>query len=248
MQTERIYKGRQIILTMESFINKIFSGKTDNLVHLQFEKFSRGEYREKAMIKAKCSKGAYSISTTAEFANDFVRAFAHMLGKNKAKVSGVIISTRDLSGIVQYDSKKQFMGIKQYGINKELSGEEITALCNEIPRSFFALSMNAPFGELKIKPKAPKSMKPSSGGDKGPKVDFCKVKTTSKELVKAFIFETADFSTFEAEHTFKITDIELPKGVTDPLQLREKAIRKGTIVRKIKLDGKDKTEEKGFVA
>ena len=40
-----------------NFITKIFKGDTDEEVHRQFEKFSRGEFRNRALIEAKSSKG-----------------------------------------------------------------------------------------------------------------------------------------------------------------------------------------------
>ena len=52
---------------MEFFIKKMFKGEEDNLVHIQFQKFSRGEFKNKAMVNAKKSaKGVYTIKTTPE--------------------------------------------------------------------------------------------------------------------------------------------------------------------------------------
>ena len=51
---------------MESFIKKIFDGKTDSLVHLQFQKFSKGEYTGRAGFILKNSKDKFTISTCLE--------------------------------------------------------------------------------------------------------------------------------------------------------------------------------------
>src|SRR3989344_7718161 len=99
---------------MDSFIKKIFDGKTDELVHIQFQKFSRGEFKDKAVILYSYSKDKYSLSTTYEYSNDFARAMAEKLGDSKTKVTGVIVSTRDLTGQVNFVDKKQFAGVKQY--------------------------------------------------------------------------------------------------------------------------------------
>src|SRR3989344_705167 len=145
-----------------NFIKKIVDGDIDEGVHLQFQKFSKGEFRNRAIIRAKNSKGKYVISTTAEFANEMVKVTAEKLGKNIAEVSGAIISTNDLAGKLDFQGKKQFMGIKQYVIIKKMSGNEIIALLKEFPKAFFALTFSSEKDNtsLKIKAKAPKSAKP----------------------------------------------------------------------------------------
>ena len=69
-----------------------------------------------------------TITTTSEFANELVRLSAEKLGSNKTQVKGALISTLDLGNEIDYQSKKQFMGIKQYVIDKEMSGDEITEM------------------------------------------------------------------------------------------------------------------------
>jgi len=59
-----------------NFIKELFDGKSDASVHFQFQKFSRGEFSDRALIKARRSGNKYTISTTAEFANQFVREVA----------------------------------------------------------------------------------------------------------------------------------------------------------------------------
>jgi hypothetical protein len=56
-----------------NFIKKVKDNLFDESVHLQFQKFSRGEFKDRAVILAKNSKGNYSISTTPEFASDLIR-------------------------------------------------------------------------------------------------------------------------------------------------------------------------------
>lgn len=233
---------------MKSFIKKIFEDEIDDSVHQQFQKFSRGTFKNKALINAKHSKGRYSISTTSEYANELVRTFADKLGASKTNVTGVVVSTSDLEGKLDYKTKKQFMGIKQYIIDAEISGDGIIKLCEEFPDCFMGLSFKIGTGELKIKPKAPKSAKPSNKAGEKPKVDFCKIKTEDKEIVNSLIFETNDFKFAEIEHDFVIDDLEIPAGVTDLNEMRKQTKRKGKIVRRINIDDKIRIEEKDFVA
>ncbi|MEK6899410.1 MAG: hypothetical protein AABW79_04925 [Nanoarchaeota archaeon] len=232
---------------MESFINKIFQQEIDEIVHLQFQKFSRGIFKGKAMIKAKDSSKGFSFSTTSEYANDLVRALAEKLGSSKAEISGVVVSTANLEGKIPSTGKKQFMGIKQYVISGQMSGAEIIGLLNGFPDAFFALSFSSSDVVLKIKAKAPKSAKPSTS-EKGPKIDFCSVKTTDKEFVKKFIFEELNFKDFEARHTYVIEEIILPVKYSSPEELRKLAKRKGKLVRETTIDGVSHKKEIEFVA
>jgi hypothetical protein len=228
-------------------MKKVWNGEVDEQVHMQFSKFSKGEFKEKAMIKAKNSSGKFSISTTPEYANELIRMAAEKITE-PVKVSGVVISTRDLGEELEFKDKKQFMGVKKYVIEKEMSKEEILNLCDKFPKAFIGLSFKAGDTELKIKPKAPKTGKAGSKAKEEPKIDFCKLKTQDKELVKNLIFDVPDFKEIEIQHTFIINEIIMPEGEKDFAKIREKAKRKGKIIREIKVDGQTTKKEKEFAA
>lgn len=230
-----------------NFIKKVFDGRIDDIVHQQFQKFSRGEFRDRAQIKVKRVKDKYTITTGNEFANDFVRILAEKLGDKKTSVTGVIVSTLDLVGL-DYQGKKQFMGIKQYVIKKEMSGKEMLDLLDRFPKGFFALSFETGNYLLKIKPKAPKSAKPSTKNNEKIKPDFCKLITNDSSIGKSFVFEKEDFKDAEITHTFFINEMILPQGETDFAKVREMAKRKGKIVRKAMIDGNQMNSEKEFEA
>ena len=226
---------------MDGFIKKIFEGKADSLVHVQFQKFSRGEFKDKSVILYSNPKGKITLSTTYEYANEFSRALAEKLGVNKTNITGVIVSTRDLTGQVNFVDKKQFAGVKQYILNGEMSGNEIISLIDKLPTAFFALSFKVGEIELKTKPKAPISGKPSTKANATPKADFCKLYTTDANFLKQFVFDaeiTDSVKKAEINHVYSITDIVVPKGETDPLKMRELALRKGKIIRTIKIEDK----------
>ena len=241
---------------MDSFMKKIFEGKSENdiLVHNQFQKFSRGQFNNKAMMTFGKSKDRYSVITSAEFANELVRAVAEKIGASKTHVTGGVITTADLTGQLEFSDKKQFMGIKQYVLDKDMTGTEILALCDKFPLAFTALSFTAPDGtELKIKPKAPKSAKPSTkGGDESPKVDFCKLYTKDKAMTRAFVFDKEidldNVKKAEINNAFVIEDIILPKNEKDFAKMRELAKRKGKVLRTIKIEGNVIKKEAGFLA
>jgi hypothetical protein len=234
-----------------NFIKKVFDNKIDEEVHQQFQKFSRGEFPNRALIKAKKVKNNYTLFTTAEFANEFVRIVAEKLGDRKTKITGAVISTLGLENELDFKSKKQFMGIKQYIIDKEMSGHEIIGLLDKLPKAFFALTFNSEKGDvLKIKAKAPKSAKPKTKED-APKPDFCKLTTSDEKIAKDFVWEKSDFKEAVISHDFIIEEIVIPeeiKGEKDFAIVREKSHRKGKVVRRATIDGIKTAKEKEFEA
>ena len=233
-----------------NFIKKIFDGDVDERCHLQFQKFSKGEFINRAIIEAKNSKGKYKIKTSAEFANELVFAVAKKVGDERVKVTGAIVSTNDLTGELDFKEKKQFQGVKRYLIDKEMSGNEIIGLMEKFVKTFFALSFEIGDTKLKIKPKAPKSGKPGKGGEK-PKADFCVLKTTDKELGGSFVFEKPDFKKAELVHTFFIESIKIPEELKDSedfAKIREESLRVGKIVREAVIDEQEVKKEFEFEA
>ncbi|MFW5846755.1 MAG: hypothetical protein ACOCUU_01210 [Nanoarchaeota archaeon] len=235
-----------------NFIKKIFNGKSgeqDEAIHLQFQKFSKGEFKSKAVIFAKFVAGKWKINTTPEFANELVRDVAKKLPENeKIEVTGAIVYTGDLPEKIPYKDKKQFQGVKRYILDTELTKKEILEILNELPKAFFGLSFKTPDEktQLKIKPKAPKSGKPGKGKDK-PKADFCKLITQDKDFAEDFIFENPEFKEASLEHTFIIDKLEIPEEIKKSGNfkiMRESAIRVGKIIRSGEIDGKKINSEK----
>ncbi len=232
-----------------NFIKKAIDNAPDELTHIQFQKFSKGTFKDRAIIKAKKTKNKYTINTSSEFANELVLEMAKKLAENKAHVTGAIVSTSDLTGKIDFKEKKQFQGVKRYIIDKEMSGNEIIDLLNQFPKTFFALSFELDSeNKLKIKPKAPKSGKPGKGNEE-PKADFCKLITTDEAIAKSFVFDVSDFKKAFIKHNFVIEKIEIPKTEEkDFAKIRELAKREGIIVRISDIDENTQTKEYKFKA
>lgn len=235
-----------------NFIKKVADKNFDESVHLQFQKFSKGEFRQRAIIEAKNSKGNYTIKTSAEFANELVKSLAERLGSKKTKVTGSIIGTNDLKGVLDFKKISQFQGVKNYSIEKDMSGDEMISLIDKFPKNFFALSFSVGDNSLKIKPKAPKSGKPKNKDDtEMPKADFCVLKTTDKKLAEEFIFENPQFKSAKVMHDFYIDGIEIPEELRkseDFALVREKSKRVGRILRRTEIDEKKSERELVFSA
>ena len=242
-----------------NFIKKIADKDFDEYVHMQFQKFSRGNFKDRAQIRVKMSQtpaGAkYTILTTAEFANECVRDVAEKIKDKRVNVTGIVVSTSDLKGKLDFKNISQFQGVKKYSIDKEMTGNEILSLLREFPKAFFALSFKTPDNntELKIKAKMPKSGKPgkSTSDAGGTKPNFCKLVTTDEKLGKDFVFEVSDFKEANVNHSFVISDIIIPeqlKKEKDFAKAREMAKRKGKIIRNAIIDGKEIKSEFEFEA
>lgn len=231
-------------------IKKIFEGGIDEEVHSEFVKFGRGIFKDRYLLEMKKQKDAWSVKTSAEFANFLVRTcLAQESGK--VKMSGAIITTLKLEGKFPFEIErvKQFAGIKQYIVNSELEAPKLLEFMKEHPRLFYGLSFSNERTQLKIKAKAPKSGKPATKGEDAPKADFCSLKTKDAGLVRDLFFDLPE-SAKEAKinHTLEINDIVLPKGVSDPVELREKAERKGIVKRIVTISGEKKESQKEFSA
>ena len=234
---------------MDCFIKKIAEGKTDKYVHLQFQKFSKGVFTNKAMINASFSANKYRLNTGPEYSNELVRIFAEKMKEGeKTKVKGIIVSTRDLEGELDYQGRSQFMGVKKYSLDKEMKKEEILNLCDELPLSFIGLSFAVGESELKIKEKMPKSSKPKSKSEEKPKADFCKIITKELDLVNNLIFDFPKFKKISINHEFIVEELEIPKNEKDFVKMRENTIRKGKVKRIIEVDGKELEREFSFEA
>ena len=132
---------------MDFFIKKIFDGVSDDLVHLQFQKYSRGTFKDKSIVIAKNSKGLYSISTTSEYASEFVRAVAEELGDAPVKVTGAVISTY----LKSPTSNNKFLTIvilEVFNLQKSAFGVS-SALVLGLPEvGAFAFTFNSVFGPV----------------------------------------------------------------------------------------------------
>jgi hypothetical protein len=228
-------------------IKKIFSGVFDEEVHSDFLKFGKGEFKDKYLIDGKKQADRWVIKTGSEFANYLVRLGLEK-AKGKVKITGVIVSTLKMDISISKDLK-QFMGIKQYKVDTEVEASTVRDLMKQFPRAFFALSFILPDFELKIKPKAPKSAKPSTS-EKEPKAEFCSLKTTDEKVVKELFFDVSFVKEVAIKHLVKIDQIVYPKDFAKmkPEDVREQSKRKGVIVRQITADGKAEVKEAKFEA
>ncbi|MAG39916.1 hypothetical protein CMI41_03040 [Candidatus Pacearchaeota archaeon] len=232
-------------------MKKIFEGISDEEIHNDFMKFSRGEFKNKYLVEAKKQASKTAIKTSAEFTNSIEKVCLKNL-KGPTQLRGVIVSTMDLSEELGLPiiKKSNFQGVRKLQIDTEVEPQKILDLMEKYPKVFFALSFKTDEIELKVKPKAPKSGKPGKNNEEGPKVDFCTLKTNNSEIINEILFDVSDFKELKINHTINITDIVYPDNMEElsPKEVRKQAKRKGVVVRNAVVDGANKVSEKEFVA
>jgi len=229
-----------------NFIKKIFEGKTDNLVHKQFKRFGKGTYENRAVVEIKKSKNSVKIKTSFEFAEDFARFLANTI-KEKTKVSGGIITKKDIRGELDFEVQmKQFAGVKTFLLDNEIGKDSLNNIFSKFSDALFLLSFSTDYGILKVKVKNPKAAKP--GKDKEVKADFCTFITNDINFVREFAFDVNEnFSELKLNHTFIINELIVnDKDRYNPAMARENAARKGKIKRIMDIDGKITEKEINF--
>ena len=217
---------------MDSFIKKIFLGNIDEEVRGQFLRFGKGNYRRRFLIKFNKTK-KIKLRASFEYANDFV---SFINEDKELEFSGKILSKTKIEGKV---GKKKSGGFVYNISNESINGFE--------EAYYFLLDSDNEDALLKIKKKLPKP------GKSVKKIDdkFCALDLDFDywdKLKEVFFWDIPDGKKVTIEHEVIINDIEIPKDEPDPVKMREKAIRKGKIIRTINVDGKEIIKEVEFSA
>ncbi|MBI2630162.1 hypothetical protein HYW76_03595 [Candidatus Pacearchaeota archaeon] len=221
---------------MDCFIKKIFAKRADEGVHSQFVRFGRGAYSGRA-VAVLHKTGKAKLKGSFEYANDFAN-IASELGN--LKFSGIIMSRADL-GL----AGKNKNGIFIYEV-ENMDSDKI----KEISEKAYCLLLD---GEgdgisLKVKKKLPK---PGKSGDSKIDDGFCMLETDLKyfdKLKEAFFWDIPDFKKAKVSHEYKINDMVMPQGEKDFEKIRVLTKRKGILVRKLDIDGREEVKEIEFEA
>lgn len=223
-----------------NFIKKIFTGIIDQDVHKQFIRFGNGSYKNKAVIKATKTKEKLKLDMSFEFVNDILNFIAENKGIN---FSGIIFSKENIDEELgtRGESKK---GLFVY--ETEISPEKIKEIMDKA--YFMLLDCDTKSIRLRTKKRLPKPGKGEAKTDN----KFCQLELTEKEMIEKatrdFLFDVEEFKKARISHDFVIDEIILPLEEKDFAIIRQKAKRKGKIIRKIAVDSKEMQEEKEFEA
>lgn len=156
--------------------------------------------------------------------------------------------TRKFYSRARYSPRRKFPekeGRKKAGVFVyEISQSSIREFENAY---YYLLDVDDSEITLKIKKSLPKPGKDEEKIDEG----FCLLIIDKKywlALKDAFFWDIPECKKASIEHELKISEIVLPKEESDPVKIRELAKRKGTIVRKAEIDGRESSKEIPFEA
>jgi hypothetical protein len=226
---------------MKSFIKKIFDGEIDDEVRGHFKRFGKGNYERRFLIKYNKTK-KLKVQSSFEFANDFVE---FVNDGNDLEFSGKILTRERIEGSDGQNSRRETFGVPTkkgssfvYEISKSSIKEFGDAYC-------YLLDVDSEDVVLKMKKKLPK---PGKSADK---IDdkFCVMQLDLSyfdRVREIFFWDVAAGKKVVIEHVVSISDIEIPSGVDDGVEMREKAVRKGKLIRKIVVDGVESVREVEF--
>tara|TARA_Y100000310_G_scaffold344189_1_gene455628 strand:+ start:3496 stop:4161 length:666 start_codon:yes stop_codon:yes gene_type:complete len=221
---------------MECFIKKIFENNVDESVHSQFIRFGKGDYKGRALLSLhKTSK--VKLKGSFEFVNDFVNLVSEL---EDVEFSGFILSKEKL----ELENEKKKSGIYSYEVT-DINSEKVKELKDKA--YYFLLNTETPTIKLKIKKKLPKP------GKSEKKVDdkFCQLEADFKyynHIKNIFFWDVPDCKKVKAKHEYEINDLVYPEDEKDSVQIRLKTKRKGKIIRKLDIDGREQQNEKDFEA
>tara|TARA_Y100000296_G_scaffold67236_1_gene79765 strand:- start:1112 stop:1858 length:747 start_codon:yes stop_codon:yes gene_type:complete len=247
-----------------NFIKKIFDGNIDENVHFQFIRFGKGNYKGRFRLGLWKTK-KIKVKTSFEFSNDLVLLCSEFGG---GKVSGIVLTKKDISGIMSENDIEGNSEVKKNGLyyqnnipEQELGKEQIIELEKE---SYSALlDIEGEGFKLKVKKKLPK---PGKNEDK---IDtrFCTLEADEKfysKIKEDFFWDMPEAKKIDITHEVIIDEIVMPEskseiftgsssekpnqGEKDFAKIRELAKRKGKIIRKAEIDGKEIVSEKEFEA
>jgi len=220
---------------MVCFIKKIFDGRDDESVHRQFIRFSRGSFAGRAALNL-VKKENIKLGGSFEFANDFCDFVAE---NSEAKFSGVILSRSKIEDF----SGKEKNGIFEYKV-ENVDSKKI----REIKETAYSMLLDAEGAgiSLKMKKKLPK---PGKSGELKIDDKFCVIECDLKFWGKMMeFFMLPECGKFKVNHTYIIEEVIIDKNEKDFVKMRENARKKGRIIRKMIINGKEAEEVKSFIA
>ena len=212
---------------METFLKKAIDEKIDSDVKRYFLRFGKGSYNRRFLISFDRGN-KLKIRGSFEMANDIVKFLKE---NNDVKFSGKVLSKDKIAGL---DFKKK-AGVFVY----EVENSDLKEFENPY---YYLVNVTSDDVVLKTSKSLPKP------GQRAEKIDekFCALDLDLKywpKIKEVFFWDVPECKKCVIEHTVSITGVEIPKNETNPEKIRENAVRKGKIMRKMVCDGKEIVKE-----
>lgn len=212
-------------------------------VHQKFVKYSKGAFSG-PMLSIKKAGDNLKINGSYDYAD----AVAGVILKNSAgtiKAAGNIFSRTEIKTSYSTKAKKK-LGVCNTEINAEADASALKNLYEQSKDATFLLDIEAAGAKMKTKKKPPK---PGSGPDDQfftATVPANMIDAVMKDLL--FDAQNKDFKEAKISHAYQINEIVIPEEYkTDAAKARTMAKRKGTLKRRVEIDGVATETEKALL-
>ena len=227
-------------------------------IHRHFYRYSRGDFIGPA-LKISKTKAKLTLKGSHEYEDLILEIVSSGISNpdDTFEIKGKLISGSDISDIISdlgfnWDLKQSSGQTKNYkaeiidNTSKNPLLESIEAFREN---SYLLLSFNLnPTCKVSTKKNIPQpSKKKVEDDDVTKRIQFCTgyINNTERNLINIFENVLPDFKSelpkswkaLTIFNNYKITEIELPKNITNSKLLRVMAIRKGKLFRTLKIDG-----------
>lgn len=230
-----------------NFIKNVFRKKIDDFTHRCFVRYSRGDF-EKEMLKITKTRNAIKLNGGFEYVTAFHRFMATIVDHNVHLIGNIVTSRdieSDLSEIgIELKEKKPQRGKAgyQYELDCEITPKKYLELTQKCFDCFLLLHMNSGSRSISVKKTKPPKLSKLIENFTRAVFDLADLPKVKNEFL--FDIDTNEFRKIEIKHIYHITDIQIPKSVQDDSKMaRLNAKRKGTIERRINIDGKEIKKE-----
>jgi hypothetical protein len=227
-------------------------------IHRHFYRYSRGEFTGPA-LKIRQTNTKFTMKGSHEY-EDLIQEMVLRGISNpneKLKIKGRLISGADISNMIiklgfNWDLKKSTGKTKNFKAEFiDTTNRDSLLQCIEMFRanSYFLLSFNLnPNCKVTTKKNIPQpSKKKVEEDDVNKRIQFCtgylsNMDKNLKNLIDNALYDfksdlPKNWKSIIVYNNYKITDIEIPKNVSNSRLLRIMAIRKGKMLRSIDVDG-----------
>ncbi|MFX0000488.1 MAG: hypothetical protein ACFE9Q_08335 [Candidatus Hodarchaeota archaeon] len=226
-------------------------------IHRHFYRYSRGDFIGPAM-KITQTKAKLTLKGSHEYEDLILEIVTSGISNSEEKfeIKGSLITGAEISEVINklgfnWDLKESTGQTKNYkaeiidNVNRDTLLKSIDVFREH---SYFLLSFNLnPNCKVSTKKNIPQpSKKKVEEDDVNKRIQFCTgyISNTEKNLNSTLNSTLSDFEselpkkwkTLLILNNYKITDIEIPKGIKDSKLLRIMAIRKGKLFRTLNVD------------
>ncbi len=226
-----------------NFIKNIKEQNIDEKTHEKFVRYSVGDFEKEEFI---IKKGASFVQVKAgfEYLSVILELMASLVKEN-VSLDGMIVTKENiLSKIKEFGIEPEKVTGKKCIIKEEMSPERFKEFISKFNEYYLLFKLKSGKRSIAIKKSVPKPGKLVEG--------FVNAKFEKDDLKKIkdeFLFdlEVGDFKQASIKHTYVIEELIAPEGCS-PEEARLNAKRKGKIIRKISIDGKEQENEIKLIA